>query len=29
MSAERWAAPEPAYVPSGDRPPYPADEGFT
>ena len=26
--AERWAAPEPATVPSGDRPPYPAGEGL-
>jgi fatty-acyl-CoA synthase len=25
--AERWAAPEPARVPSGDRPTYPSDEG--
>jgi hypothetical protein len=25
--AERWAAPEPAHIPSGDRPTYPADEG--
>ena len=25
--AERWAAPEPARVPSGDRPMYSSDEG--
>jgi hypothetical protein len=25
--AERWAAPEPARVPAGDRPTYPSDEG--
>jgi hypothetical protein len=25
--AERWAAPEPARIPSGDRPVYPTDEG--
>ncbi len=25
--AERWAAPEPARIPSGDRPMYPSDEG--
>ena len=27
--AERWAAPEPARSPSGDRPAYPSDEGRT
>jgi hypothetical protein len=27
--AERWAAPEPARIPSGDRPTYPSDEGLT
>ena len=27
--AERWAAPEPARIPSGDRPTYPSDEGQT
>jgi hypothetical protein len=27
--AERWAAPEPARIPSGDRPAYPTDEGLT
>jgi hypothetical protein len=26
--AERWAAPEPARIPSGDRPTYPAAEGL-
>ncbi len=25
--AERWAAPEPARIPSGDRPAYPSGEG--
>jgi hypothetical protein len=25
--AERWAAPEPARIPAGDRPTYPLDEG--
>ena len=25
--AERWATPEPACVPSGDRPTYSSDEG--
>jgi hypothetical protein len=25
--AVRWAAPEPARIPSGDRPTYPAGEG--
>ena len=25
--AERWAAPEPARIPSGDRPMYPSGEG--
>ncbi len=25
---ERWAAPEPARVPSGDRPMYLSDEGL-
>jgi branched-chain amino acid transport system ATP-binding protein len=29
MSAERWAAPEPAHVPSGDRPAYSPGEGPT
>ena len=29
MRAERWAAPEPALVPSGDRPTYPSGEGLT
>jgi hypothetical protein len=24
--AERWAAPEPARIPLGDRPTYPSDE---
>lgn len=28
MSDERWAAPEPARVPLGDRPPYPVAEGL-
>lgn len=27
MSAERWAAPEPACVPLGDRPTLASDEG--
>ena len=27
--AERWAAPEPARIPSGDRPMYPSDEEQT
>jgi hypothetical protein len=27
--AERWAAPEPARIPLGDRPMYPSDEGLT
>jgi hypothetical protein len=27
--AERWAAPEPARIPSGDRPTYSSDEGLT
>ena len=27
--AERWAAPEPARIPSGDRPAYSPDEGQT
>ena len=27
--AERRAAPKPAGVPSGDRPTYASDEGFT
>ncbi|NKI93748.1 hypothetical protein FHT26_001682 [Rhizobacter sp. SG703] len=27
--AERRAAPEPARVPSGDRPTYPSDEGLS
>jgi hypothetical protein len=26
--AERRAAPKPARIPPGDRPPYPAGEGF-
>ena len=26
--AVRWAAPEPARVPSGDRPTYPSGEGL-
>jgi hypothetical protein len=25
--AERWAAPEPAGIPAGDRPTYSSDEG--
>jgi len=25
--AERWAAPEPAHIPTGDRPTYPSGEG--
>jgi hypothetical protein len=25
--AERWAAPEPACIPTGDRPAYTLDEG--
>ena len=29
VRAERWAAPEPARIPSGDRPTYPSDEGQT
>jgi hypothetical protein len=28
MRAERWAAPEPARIPSGDRPMYSLDEGL-
>jgi hypothetical protein len=28
VRAERWAAPEPARIPSGDRPTYPSDEGW-
>jgi hypothetical protein len=28
-AAERRAAPEPAAIPSGDRPTYPSDEGLT
>jgi hypothetical protein len=28
LQAERWAAPEPARIPSGDRLLYPADEGL-
>jgi hypothetical protein len=28
MRAERRAAPKPALVPPGDRPPYSADEGL-
>ena len=27
--AERWAAPEPAGIPSGDRPTYLSDEGLS
>jgi hypothetical protein len=27
--AERWAAPEPARIPSGDRPAYTSEEGQT
>jgi hypothetical protein len=27
--AERWAAPKPARIPSGDRPTYSSDEGPT
>jgi hypothetical protein len=27
LRAERWAAPEPARVPSGDRPAYSPGEG--
>jgi hypothetical protein len=27
--AERRAAPKPARVPSGDRPTYPSDEGWS
>jgi hypothetical protein len=27
--AERWAAPEPACIPVGDRPAYSTDEGQT
>jgi hypothetical protein len=26
---ERWAAPEPACIPAGDRPAYSTDEGQT
>jgi len=29
MSAERRAAPKPARVPSGDRPPFAAGEGLS
>lgn len=29
LRAERWAAPERARIPSGDRPRYAADEGLT
>jgi hypothetical protein len=29
VRAERWAAPKPARIPSGDRPTYPSDEGLT
>lgn len=28
LRAERWAAPEPARVPLGDRPAYSPGEGF-
>jgi hypothetical protein len=27
--AERWAAPEPAGIPGGDRSTYPSDEGLS
>jgi hypothetical protein len=27
--AERWAAPEPARIPLGDRPMYSSDEGLS
>jgi hypothetical protein len=27
--AERWAAPKPARIPSGERPMYPSDEGLS
>jgi hypothetical protein len=27
--AERWAAPKPAHIPSGDRPAYSTDKGQT
>jgi len=27
--AERWAAPKPARIPSGDRATYSSDEGLT
>lgn len=27
--AERWAAPEPARIPTGDRPMYPPGEGLS
>jgi hypothetical protein len=27
--AERWAAPEPARIPSGDRSTYPSNEGLS
>ena len=27
LRAERWAAPEPARIPSGHRSTYPSDEG--
>jgi hypothetical protein len=27
--AERWAAPKPARIPSGDRPVYSPDEGLS
>ena len=29
MRAKRWAAPEPARIPLGDRPTYSSDEGLT
>ena len=29
LRAERRAAPEPARIPSGDRPTYPSDEGLS
>jgi hypothetical protein len=29
MRAERWAAPEPARIPAGDRPTYSSDEGLS
>lgn len=29
MKAERRAVPEPAFVPAGDRPMHPSDEGLS